>query len=35
MERLSELQPGTTIPVKVLRGDETIVLQVQLNPAEK
>lgn len=35
MERLSELQPGTTIPVKVLRGGETIVLQVQLNPAEK
>lgn len=35
MERLAELQPGTTIPVKVLRGDETIVLQIQLNPAEK
>ena len=35
MERLSELQPGTIIPVKVLRGDETIVLQIQLNPAEK
>ena len=35
MERLSELQPGTTIPVKVLRGDETITLQIQLNPAEK
>lgn len=35
MERLTELQPGTTIPVKVLRGDKTIVLQVQLNPAEK
>ena len=34
MERLSELQAGTTIPVKVLRGDETILLQVELNPAE-
>ena len=35
MERLSELQPGTTIPVKVLRGDETILLQVELTPAKK
>ena len=35
MERLSELQAGTTIPVKVLRGDETLLLQVVLNPSEK
>ena len=35
MQRLSELQAGTTIPVKVLRGDETIVFQVELTPAEK
>ena len=35
MERLSELKAGTTIPVKVLRGGETIVLQVHLNPAEQ
>lgn len=35
MERLSELKAGTTIPVKVLRGGETIVLQVHLKPAEK
>ena len=35
MERLSELKAGTTIPVKVLRGDETILLQVALTPAEK
>ena len=32
MERLSELTPGTTIPVKVLRGEETIVFQVHLTP---
>ena len=32
MQRLSELQPGTTIPVKVLRGEETIVFQVHLTP---
>ena len=32
MERLSELKPGTTIPVKVLRGEETIVFQVHLTP---
>ena len=35
MERLSELKAGTTIPVKVLRGGESIVFQVHLNPAEK
>lgn len=32
MERLAELKPGTTIPVKVLRGEETIVFQVHLTP---
>ncbi len=35
MERLAELQPGTTVPVKVLRGDETIVFQVHLTPPVK
>ena len=35
MQRLSELQAGTTIPVKVLRGEETIVFQVQLTSDEK
>ena len=35
MECLSELKAGTTIPVKVLRGGETIVLQVHLKPAGK
>ena len=30
MERLAELQAGTTIPVKVLRGEETITFQVEL-----
>ena len=35
MECLSKLQAGTTIPVKVLRNGETIVFQVELNPAEK
>ncbi|MCR5129938.1 MAG: M20/M25/M40 family metallo-hydrolase [Prevotella sp.] len=35
MERLSELKPGTTIPVKVLRGDEIIVFNVHLTPAKK
>ena len=35
MDCLSELKAGTTIPVKVLRGGETIVLQVHLKPAEK
>jgi len=34
MQRLSELQAGTTIPVKILRGEETLILQVSLNPAE-
>ena len=32
MERLSELKAGTTIPVKVLRGEETILFQVHLIP---
>ena len=32
MERLAELQPGTTIPVKVLRDGKTIVFQVHLTP---
>lgn len=32
MERLAELKAGTTIPVKVLRGDEIIVFQVNLTP---
>lgn len=32
MERLSELQAGTTIPVKVLRDGKTIVFQVHLTP---
>ena len=32
MERLAELQAGTTIPVKVLRGEETIVFEVHLTP---
>ena len=32
MQRLSELKPGTTIPVKVLRGEEIIVFQVHLTP---
>ena len=35
MQRLSELQAGTTIPVKVLRGEETLILQVSLKPVEK
>jgi len=35
MQRLSELQAGTTIPVKVLRGDEIIVFQVHLKPAKR
>ena len=35
MQRLSELIAGTTIPVKVLRGEEIITFQVQLNPAKK
>lgn len=32
MERLAELQAGTTIPVKVLRGEETLLFQVHLTP---
>ena len=32
MTRLSELTAGTTIPVKVLRGEETLVFQVELTP---
>ncbi len=32
MVRLSELTAGTTIPVKVLRGEETIVFEVHLTP---
>ncbi len=35
MERLAELKAGTTIPVKVLRGEETIILQVHLTPAKE
>ena len=35
MTRLSELTAGSTIPVKVLRGEEVLVFQVQLNPSEK
>ena len=35
MERLSELEPDTTIPVKVLRGEELITFQVHLKPAKK
>ena len=32
MERLSELQPDTTIPVKVLRNEEIITFEVHLTP---
>ena len=35
MERLSELEPDTTIPVKVLRGEELMTFQVHLKPAKK
>ena len=35
MERLSELEPDTTIPVKVLRGEEILTFQVHLTPAKK
>ena len=35
MERLSELKPDTTIPVKVLRGEEILTFQVHLTPAKK
>ena len=30
MQRLSELEPDTTIPVKVLRGEEILTFQVHL-----
>ena len=32
MQRLSELQAGTTIPVKVLRGEDIITFEVHLTP---
>ena len=32
MERLSELEPDTTIPVKVLRGEEIMIFNVYLTP---
>jgi S1-C subfamily serine protease len=32
MERLSELQPDTTIPVKVLRNEEIMTFEVHLTP---
>lgn len=35
MQRLSELQPDTTIPVKVLRGEKLLIFDVHLNPAKK
>ena len=35
MQRLSELTAGATIPVRVLRGEETLVFQVELTPATK
>ena len=35
MQRLSELEPDTTIPVKVLRGEEIITFEVHLMPAKK
>ena len=35
MQRLSELQPDTTIPVKVLRGEKIITFDVHLAPAKK
>ena len=35
MERLSELEPNTTIPVKVLRGEALMTFQVHLKPAKK
>ena len=35
MERLSELEPDTTIPVKVLRGEKSMTFQVHLKPAKK
>ena len=30
MQRLSELEPDTTVPVKVLRNEEIITFQVHL-----
>ena len=30
MQRLSELEPDTTVPVKVLRNEETLTFQVHL-----
>ena len=35
MQRLSELTAGTTIPVKVLRGNQTIKFLVHLTPAKQ
>ena len=35
MERLAELEPDTTIPVKVLRGEKIMTFQVYLTPAKK
>ena len=35
MERLSELEPDTTIPVKVLRNEEILTFQVHLKPSKK
>ena len=35
MQRLSELEPDTIIPVKVLRGEEILTFQVHLKPAKK
>jgi len=35
MQRLSELEPDTTIPVKVLRGEKMLTFQVHLIPPAK
>ena len=35
MERLSELQPDTTIPVKVLRDEKVLTFQVELKKVKK
>ena len=35
MQRLSELEPDTTIPVKVLRNEDTLTFQVHLMPAKE
>ena len=35
MQRLSELEPDTTVPVKVLRGEELMTFQVHLKPAKR